>query len=52
MVKGDVLVISGPRRGAVGVAKAQVGYQWEVTFMVGDGSRNEMFVQKDLAGLD
>jgi len=52
VVKGDVLVISGPRWGAVGVAKAQVGYQWEVTFTVGDGSRNEMFAQKDLAGLD
>lgn len=52
VVQGEVLVIHGPLKGIVGVAKAREGDQWTVTFKMGrDEFCDQVYEQKHIVGL-
>ena len=52
VVSGPVLIVGGQMRGMIGVVKAKDGDRWLVTLIVDNISRDEIFGEKDLAGLD
>ncbi len=52
VVTGPVLIVGSQMCGMIGIVKAKDGDQWLVTFIVDNISRDEIFGEKDLAGLD
>ena len=52
IVGGEVIVVSGVLLSAVGMAKAEQGQHWVVTFTMDGESVDQMIEEKDLAPLE